>query len=203
MRIRRGYSLVELMIVLSVGTAMLMVAVSVLTMLKQTQDRVRRRLISERRITRLAQQFRSDIHLAIRMERVPKEASSSKTGESDVSEAGGRTDSADRPAPPRAGLPVATECWQLAMAGGEAIRYEFGDGQVRRVHAKDARTTHEDYRLPTGVHAVLTPQEAGSTIALLRFEPEEVGVMGPRPICVEAVLGFDNRHASLAKGKDE
>ena len=203
MRIRRGYSLVELMIVLSVGTAMLMVAVSVLTMLKQTQDRVRTRLISERRITRLAQQFRSDIHLAIRMERVPQEASSSKAGENDVPGAGGRADSADRLKPPRDGLPVATECWQLAMSGGEVVRYEFGDRQVRRVHAKDARTTHEDYRLPTGVHAVLTPQEAGSTIASLRFEPKDVGAMGPRPICVEAVLGFDNRHASMPEREDE
>lgn len=198
MKIRRGYSLVELMIVLSVGTAMLMIAMSVLTMLKQTQDHVRNRLISGRRITRLAQQFRSDTHLAIRMERVPKEVSSAEAVESDERRNDSVQDSADRQATDRGELPVATECWQLAMAGGDVVRYEFGHRRVRRVQVRDDRTTHEDYRLPVGVQAVLNPPEAGSVVAVLRFKKGDVGVIGPRPICVEAVLGFSNRHASPA-----
>ena len=76
MRLRRGFSLVELLVVLTVGTAMLMVAMSVLYMLKETQINVRRRLTEGRMINRLADQFREDVHQSRGMERVPDQRAS-------------------------------------------------------------------------------------------------------------------------------
>jgi len=169
MRIRRGFSLVELLIVLSVGTAMLMMAMSVLYMLKEAQINVRRRLTEGRMITRLADQFREDVHTASRIERASNEASSPDT-------------------------PV----WQLTIDPDTVVHYEFGDREVRRARITGDDRIHDDYRLPAGVRATLTPPGPGSSIATLRFEVTDATAGGPRPIQIEAVLGFANRHTSPA-----
>ncbi len=167
MRSRNGFSLVELLIVMSVGTAMLTVAMSVLYLLKETQSNVRQRLASGRRVTRLADQFREDVHGASAVNRVPDETSS----------------------------PAAT-VWQFTIQPETVVRYEIRDDEVRRVRNTEDRKIHEDYRLPAGVHATLLPPVSGSSITTLRFETVAPGVAGTRPIQIDAVLGFTNRHAS-------
>ncbi len=169
MRVRRGFSLVELLIVLSAGTAMLMVAMSVLYMLKETQVNVRRRLTEGRMITRLADQFREDVHGASEIELVSGEASS-----------------------PDAAM------WQFAIDSEVVVRYELGDHEVRRVRIAGDDEIHDDYRLPAGVRASLGPPKPGSSIATLRFEVTDATAGGVRPIQIEAVLGFANRHRAQA-----
>ena len=167
MRRRRGYSLLELLIVLAVGTAMLMVAVSVLYMLKETQENVRRRLHSGRMITRLAEQFREDVHKAEDVERV-----SGKDFESGAT------------------------VWRLTISPDMTVRYVLGKEEVHRAETSSDKTIREDFRLPQGMRAVLVPSEQGSTIAALWFMTEGAGNSESRPIRVEAQLGFDNRHAT-------
>ena len=165
MKLRRGYSLLELLIVLSTTTVMLMVAMSVLYMLKETQNNVRQRLNSGRMITRLADQFREDAHMAGRVERVPDEGASSET-----------------------------IVWQFTIQPNTVVRYRIGDQAVRRVRISGDARIHEDYRLPSGVRAAVIPPVPGSAITTLRFEKTDASVVGPRPVQIEAVLGFANRH---------
>lgn len=174
MRSRNGFSLVELLIVMSVGTAMLMVAMSVLYLLKETQNNVRQRLASGRRVTRLADQFRDDVHDASRVERVPNETSSS------------------------------TETiWRFTIQPDTVVRYEIGDDEVRRIRTTGDRKIHEDYRLPAGVRASLLSPASESSITTLRFETADPGGEGTRPIQIDAVLGFANRYASQADRKPD
>jgi prepilin-type N-terminal cleavage/methylation domain-containing protein len=167
MRSRRGFSLIELLIVLSVGTAMLMVAMSVLYVLKETQVTMRQRLTEGRMVTRLADQFRDDVHSASRIEPVPGE----------------------RPSPDQT-------VWQLAVGPDTVVRYEIGDGAVRRIRLSDTDKIQEDYRLPAGMNAAISGGEDDSALAILQFAAADPNVMQQRPIQIEAVLGFDNRHTA-------
>ncbi len=169
MRVRRGFSLVELLIVLSVGTAMLMVAMSVLYMLKETQVNVRRLLTEQRMITRLADQFREDVHTATGIERVSDDASSSDAA-----------------------------TWQLTIKPDTVVRYELRDREVRRRRIIGDDASHDDYRLPAGVRATLGPPVRGSSITALRFEVTDATAPVARPIQIEAVLGLANRHTAQA-----
>ena len=166
MRRRRGYSLVELLIVIAVSTAMLMVAMSVLYMLKETQDNVRQRLTSGRMTTRLADQFREDVHMASRIERLPSDEAPSQNA-----------------------------LWQLAVPPDTTVQYEIGDGRVRRVQARNDERIQEDFRLPPGINAELVPPKGRSTMAVLRFEKIDAESVGARPVQAETILGFTNRHS--------
>lgn len=169
MRSRNGFSLVELLIVMSVGTAMLMVAMSVLYLLKETQNNVRQRLASGRGVARLADQFRNDVHGASAVKRMPDDTSSS-----------------------------AKTIWQFTIQPATVVRYEIGDDEVRRIRSTEDGEIHEDYRLPGGVRATLLPPTPESSITSLRFETLNPGVAGTSPIQIDAVLGFTNRHAYQA-----
>jgi prepilin-type N-terminal cleavage/methylation domain-containing protein len=166
MKSRNGFSLVELLIVMSVGTAMLMVAMSILYLLKETQGNVRQRLASGRRVIRLADQFRDDVHGASTVKPVPNET------------------------------PSSTETiWQFTIQPNTIVRYEIRDDEVRRIRSIEDRKIQENYRLPAGVRATLLPPPSESTITTLRFETVAPGVAGTRPVQIDAVLGFTNRHA--------
>lgn len=167
MNSRRGFSLIELLIVLSVGTVMLMMAMSVLYMLKETQVNMRQRLATGRTITRLADQFREDVYAASRIERV----------------------SGETPSP-------GTTVWLFSVGPDTVVRYEIGDRQVRRVRLTGSDKIQEDYRLPPGMSATISGAEGDSALAALRFEATDPNVAPPRPTRIEAVLGFANRHTT-------
>lgn len=167
MRSRRGYSLVELLIVLSVGTAMLTVAMSVLYLLKETQVNVRQRLTAGRMITRLSDQFRDDVHGASKIERVSDEASSP-----DVA------------------------VWRLTIDPDTLVLYEIGYREVRRSRTTGDDKIHDDYRLPPGMHAKLCPPDRGSALTTLQFEVADATIAEARPFQIEAALDFANRHGA-------
>ena len=171
MRVRRGYSLVELLVVLSVGTAMLTVAMSVLYMLKETQINVRQRLTVGRMITRLADQFREDVHAASGIERMSDER-----------------------------LLPGTAVWQFTLNRETVVRYELGNHEVRRARITGDGKIHDDYRLPAGLRATLRSPEPGSSVTTLRFEVADATVARARPIQIEALLGFANRHTAQTDG---
>ncbi len=171
MRSRRGFTLIELLIVLSVGTVMLTVAMSVLYMLKETQVNMRQRLTAGRMITRLSDQFREDVHGAGKVERVPDEPSSADT-----------------------------EVWQLTIDKDTVVRYELRAREVRRAWIRGDNKIHDDFRLPAGFRAELRPPEPGSKLTTLRFEVADPMAAGSRPIQIEAVLGFANRHTPQPDG---
>ncbi len=168
---RRGFSLIELLVVISVGTVLLMVAMTVLYTLKETQSKARQRLTEGRVTARLADQFRDDVHAAGRMERVPDEAA----------------------------LPGRT-VWQLTIDPDTFVRYEIQDRAVRRVLTTGEAKIHEDFRLPGGLRAVIDGADADSGLATLRFETTGAGGLRTSPVQVESLLGFARRHAPRAEG---
>ncbi len=174
MRFRRGFSLIELLIVLTVSTAMLMIAVSVLYLLKETQDNVRVRFEAGRRMARLANQFRDDVHWANHLERETAGAA-----------------------------PVGAAVWKFTLAPDTVVLYEISPGTVRRSQAGRGGKIQDDYRLPAGMVAVITEPGAGSDVAMLRLEAPEMSAGRARPVQVEALLGFANRHASQADRSGE
>lgn len=170
MKSRRAFSLVELIIVLSVGTAMLMLAMSVLYMLKQTQVDMRQRLTDARTITRLADRFREDVHAASRMERVSGEASTPDT-----------------------------VVWQFTCEPDSVVRYELTQHRVHRSQTA-GKTIHDDYRLPAESRVVIRPPEPASSLVELRLEAADATTADFRPIQIEAVLGLANRHSARNEG---
>ncbi len=167
MKSRRGFTLVELLIVLSVTTAMLLIGTSVLYLLKQAQVNTRQRLGFERNVTRLARQFREDVHRAGAMERLPKTPNSPN---------------------------VVT--WSLAMEGGMAVHYEVQAGSLRRVQTADTTNLHEDFRLPPGTEASIEGPAAKTPWATFRLDVTDPTTAKMRPVHVEAVLGLDRPHTA-------
>jgi prepilin-type N-terminal cleavage/methylation domain-containing protein len=167
MKLHRGFTLVELLIVLSVASAMLLVATSVLYLLKQAQTSTHQRLAVQRSVTRLARQFREDVHRAGAMERLPKPLGSPN---------------------------VVT--WSLAMEGGVAVNYELRTGSLRRVQTADTTRRHEDFRLPPGTEASMVGPAAETPWATFRLDVTDPTVAKMRPVQVEAVLGLDRPHTA-------
>lgn len=174
MRFRQGFSLIELLIVMTVGTAMLMIAMSVLYLLKETQANVRERLTVGRMTTRLADQFREDVHGARSIERETEDAT---TPESAV--------------------------WKFTMAPDTVVVYKMRTGAVQRVRIGSDGKVQDDYRLPAGMRATITAPERNSDLATLRIELSGVSAERSRPIQVEALLGFAYRHARQTDEKGE
>ena len=170
MKSRRGFTLVELLIVLSAATALLMVATSVLYLLKEADVSTRQRLAFQRSVTRLARQFREDVHRAGAIERLPKQPNSPN---------------------------IAT--WRLAMEGGAAVNYELGAGSLRRVLIADATNTHEDFRLPPGTKASIEGPAAETPWATFRIDVTNPATAKMRPVRVEAVLGLARPHTALGE----
>ncbi|MHB8901968.1 MAG: prepilin-type N-terminal cleavage/methylation domain-containing protein [Thermoguttaceae bacterium] len=168
---RRGFSLVELLVVLSVSTAMLMVAMSVLYLLKQTQVASRQRLDAARMLTRLSDRFRADAHGASRLEWVADDAA----------------------------LTDAT-AWKFTLDRDTTVVYEIRTEGVRRLETGSRGSVRDDYRLPPRMAVTITPPAENSTLATLRLEaPNPAG--GPlRRVRVEAVLGLEGRHSSPGEG---
>lgn len=170
MKSRRGFTLVELLIVLSVAAAMLLVATSVLYLLKQAQVNTRQRLAVQRSVTRLARQFREDVHRAGAMERLP-----------------------DTPNSPNVVI------WSLAMEAGGTVNYEIGAGSLRRVQTEKASKLHEDFRLPPGTEASMVGPAAETPWATFRLNVTDPTVAKMRPVQVEAVLGLNRPHTTQSE----
>lgn len=69
---RRGFTLVEMLVVLTIGTVVVGIAVGMLHLLLRTEQAGRDRVPEARILARLAEQFRSDVGAAVRQPRIAK-----------------------------------------------------------------------------------------------------------------------------------
>ncbi len=168
MRKPDGYTLVETLVVATVGTAIFGVTIGVLYLLKEAQVAAFERTISGRTVSRLAEVFRDDVHRAAKIERRAGQA------------------------------PGAEEAvWRLAIPPDTVVEYRFSAAAIERTESTEptgSTSFRESHRLPAGTVATLEPAGPPGAIVTLRIEPAgRQPELKWRPIVIDAVLGLDRR----------
>ena len=98
---------------------------------------------------------------------------------------------------------VGAAVWKYTLAPDTVVLYEIAPGTVRRSQSGRGGKIQDNYRLPRGMEAVITEPGGESDVAMLRLEVREVSAGRARPIQVEALLGFANRHVPQAEGSGD
>jgi prepilin-type N-terminal cleavage/methylation domain-containing protein len=169
---RRGYSLVELTVVMTVGATLMGIAVTLLGVLLQAERSGRTHAGQNASLGRLADQFRRDVRAAT----APLAAE-----KNDVGETVWRLD-----------LAAGRSVWYVADED-EIVREERIGRTILR---------QESYTLPKGSFAAVAADgSAGPSIVRLTIVPTDASLRPGREIRIEAVLGQDRRFAEPYKGR--
>ena len=173
MKTRSGYALVELLVVIAVGSAVMGVAVAMLHMLMKLESDARDQLRNRTTMSRLAEHFREDVHAALRLS--PDAASSGKS---------------DSPAVCRLDLP-----------DGRSVRYHALEGELVRVVLVGGKPVgQESFRVPEDAAvSVDRSDESGGKLLSLRIDTPGDPPEGYRfrPVLIDAVLSHDYRFREL------
>jgi len=171
---RRGYSLIEILVVITVGSVMLGVAVAMLHTLMQVQEDSREWLRYHTTLGRLGRQFRCDVHAAVGFQ--PPEA---KPG-------------GDPPTP-----------WQLDFKPDRVVRYRVDQrGLIRTEQTGGNLLRREAFWLPDDRAVSIRLQaETRPPIVSLSITSGAGGPGGRRwkPVRIDAVLGRDHRFTKPSK----
>jgi type II secretory pathway component PulJ len=169
MRARRGYSLIELLVAITAGTAVMAVAVSLLAMLLGVDGQVRRRSLARAALDRLADQFRRDVHAALDLKPVD-----------------------NPPADP-------AQEWQLQLPSDRTVRYRLRAGEVQRIEQAGGKPQAvESYAIhPDAGAAIQVDRDSRPPTVSLRFTQESPRPVARATLALEidAVLGSDRREA--------
>ena len=174
MKRRKGFSLVEVMVAMAVGSVLMAIVVGLLYTLMETDRTSREHLRLRIAAARLADQFRRDAHAAVGL-----------TGPPDVAEDGAEV------------LPV----WELELPPDRVVEYRVeGHSLLRTERAGGEVVKREWFGLPP--HAVASIErsgEQGQPIATLRIVPDvdPPGTPAWRPLRIDAVLALDHRFANV------
>lgn len=194
MKRRRGFSLVELLVVIAVSSTIVALSVGLLHLLMQMQRDARDQLRGRMTLQRLTDQFRDDAHAAMQLR--PVQAANESSG----------------------------PAWELQLGPDHRIEYRVEEATlVRTEHAGGDVLGRESYLLPEGATVSLdVDDEKGVKLASLRIaanqslpakpaeepaekpdtqsteEPDEAIVDMPpltpvRPVRIDAALGLDHR----------
>lgn len=167
---RRGVSLIEMIVVMTVGAVLMGVAVSLLLVLLRTEQGGRTHAQRNESLQRLADQFRRDVHAA---DKTPKVV--------DVRDEAGFVT-------------------LLMISGDRILFYDAAHespGIVRReINANSGgELSRETYLLPedsAAAFAVIDP-DAGHPIVRLTIAPEDESLRAAQEICIEAAASRDGR----------
>ncbi|NQT11818.1 MAG: prepilin-type N-terminal cleavage/methylation domain-containing protein [Planctomycetes bacterium] len=165
---RRGYTLIEMVAVLSVGTVVMGVAVGLMLMLLRVERDSRMEVAERGAVNRLADQFRRDVRAADRL--TPTE---SPEGED------------------------APFAWQLSVEAGRVVEYRAEPGALVRAERADEKVLgRESYRLPAlATVSIDLVGEKAPGIVRLRITPG--GDRPPSSIgqglAIDAALARDRR----------
>jgi len=165
---RRGYSLIEILVVIATGAAMMGVALGLLGMLIRLEQASRREVQEETVMNRLADQFRRDVHAADRL------AVASAPGVADL--------------PP---------VWQFPLEAGHVVEYRAEQGELVRIERRDDKVLkQESFSLPAEARVSIDPAgDALPGIVSLRIAGTGIRPPGPawRGARVDAELAKDRR----------
>ncbi len=165
---RKGASLVELLAVMAVGSAVVGVAVAMIHTVLRTESAVRERLETRAAVSLLARQFRSDAHEA-----------------DGFGPAGGEPSSLDSP-------------WQFTIAPDHQVRYTPQPGRILREERIGGELPkREMFRLPQETSAVFERVLEHGNVVTLRLSPAAQTPESGRALRIEAWLGMNNRFARI------
>ena len=144
-RRRRGLSLVEMMVVIAIGSAIIGLVGVCLQGLYRAERRTRQQMTQREALTQLGLRFRSDAHEAARVERT-------------------------EPAKPGGAVRLV-----LTAQDGRTVTYQADGGQVERTVERGGQVVHHDaFRLP-GVRVAWELKSAGDQVlaaAVILHAPE-------------------------------
>ncbi|HID78763.1 MAG TPA: prepilin-type N-terminal cleavage/methylation domain-containing protein [Planctomycetaceae bacterium] len=171
---RTGFSLVELLVVIAVGSVVMGIAVGLTLVVFQVQKRCEAQQGQLAVLGRLAEQFRRDVHAAT-VVRPLNQPDRKATDEESGPETG----------------------WEIQLQGDRAVRYRLGRNAVERVELAGSRpTTRESYRLPAGAEALVETEEDDSetlvSLLVVRSGARRAPV-GLRELRIVAAVGRDLR----------
>ncbi len=165
---RRGIFLIEMLVVITVGSVLAGIAVFLLYALRTNHDAGREHLEYCRNINRLAEQFREDVHSMLKTSQQGKET------EIDL-------------------LPDGAD----SGSNNAKVRYQLLDDRIERGELQgDKVVRRESYVLGPDVEASIKIQAQGdTTIVSIVISPKEQGekLYRAAPQRIEAVLGRDLR----------
>ena len=169
MKRRSGYTLIELIAVITTGATMLAVATGVIYALFEAEEASRDQLKHALTTERLADQFRRDVHAA-----------------TEITEA---SQSVDTPH---------TSGWVFTLSGERSIEY-LADGRsmVRTQRDKGKTVRRESFDLGRHWQASIERHPEGETgVIRLRMEADLQPSSEPfsRSLLIDAVLSMDDRH---------
>ena len=169
---RRGYSLIEMIVVMTVGATMLGIAVTLLGALMQAERAGRAHIGQNGIFNRLADQFRRDVHAADGLVVVV---------ENDAGESAWRLNLGD-----------GRSVWYVA-GRDEIVREERKGRTVLR---------QESYRLPDDCGVTIAADASASPrIVRLTIAPTEASLRPGHEVRIEAVPGRDGRFARQGEGR--
>ncbi|MFH1921621.1 MAG: type II secretion system protein [Planctomycetota bacterium] len=167
---RRGHSLIELLVVIGTGGALMGIAVGLLSMLLRVDQHSRDQMRERTEIHRLADQFRRDVHAA---------------------------DGFTVQSPP--GAENAAPAWQLPLGAGHVVQYQAEPGELLRTEREgDQVLRQESFFLPAGTTVSIDlAGEAAPGIVSLRIPRDGNQPPGStwRGLSVDAALAKDRRFA--------
>jgi len=165
---RRGWSLIEVIVVMAVGSVVLGTASTLLYTIMRAERAARHEIERRAVLGRLADQFRSDAHAATRCEAIPAEGGNkSQPG------------------------------WQFDLPSGESVVYENGpDGLLRTERIGQAVQRRETFSLPAETTAEIEIHAADRPrlVSLLIVPSDDVAAQPQlESVQIEALLGSDHR----------
>jgi len=174
MKRRKGFSLVEVMVAMAVGSVLMAIVVGLLYTLMETDRTSREHLRLRIAAARLADQFRRDVHAGVRL-----------SGQGAVAE-----DGAEAPA-----------AWELELPPDRVVEYRLEEDSLLRTERAGGEVVRREwFKLPP--HAVVSIRlsgEQGQPIATLRIAPDVKLPEAPawRPVRIDAAFATDHRFAEV------
>jgi type II secretory pathway pseudopilin PulG len=171
MKRRDGHTLIELIAIIGVVSAIVGVAVTSLHMILEAEGASRERLQTRAAMTQLARQFRSDAHAAVSLAAVEEENASNAPS------------------------------WQLELGPEHTVRYRLEDERLLRTETVSGNVRNrETFVLPEGSTASITllPSEESKMVAI-HVSPGPQAGAGSKAVRIEAWLGMDHRFSTPDK----
>ena len=170
--LRKAISLVELLAVMAVGSAVVGVTVAMLHTVLRAEAVARQRLQTRATVSLLAGQFRSDAHAAVSLVAI------------------GEDGSADKPQ------------WRFVLGPDHDIRYTLQTGELLREESIDgAVRQREVFVLPEETGLAIEPPSQLDEMATVRVFALPEASEGAVSVRIEAWLGMDHRFADKAEAR--